>query len=83
MARPAFGWSATLASIPWTFKPPGRPSEHYKDKVEHIEEGKEREEQPKEWRPDINEGVKINIAPGERLSKFPVKKIVLTVEMGE
>ena len=31
----------------------------------------------------MNEGVKINIAPWERLGKFSVKKIVLTVEIGE
>jgi len=48
-----------------------------------ISEGKGPEEQAKEWKSDINEGVKINIAPGERLGMFPVKKIVLTVEMGE
>ena len=41
------------------------------------------EEQPKGWRPDINDGVKINIAPWERLGMFPVKKIVGNVEMGE
>jgi len=57
----------------------------------HTHEGKNREariyagrkgpeEQAKEWRADINEGVKINIAPGERLGMFPVKKIVGTVE---
>ena len=60
----------------------------------HTHEGKNREariyvcwkgpkEQPKEWRPDINEGVKVNIAPWQRLGMFPVKKIVLTVEMEE
>jgi hypothetical protein len=37
----------------------------------------------KGWRPDINDGVKINIAPWERLEMFPVKKIVGNVEMGE
>ena len=68
--------------------------EHFKEKLERIQEGKDREariyvswkgpeEQPKGWRPDINEGVKINIAPWERLGMFPVKKIVGTVEMGE
>ena len=41
------------------------------------------DEQPKGWRPDINDGVKINIAPWERLGMFPVKKIVGKVEMGE
>jgi hypothetical protein len=41
------------------------------------------EEQAKGRRPDMNEGVKINVAPWERLGMFPVKKIVLTVEMGE
>ena len=40
------------------------------------------EEQPKGWRPDINDGVKINIAPWERLCMFPVKKIVGNVEIG-
>ena len=34
------------------------------------------EEQAKGWRPDINKGAKINIAPWERLGMFPVKKIV-------
>ena len=34
----------------------------------------------KGWRPDINDGVKINIAPWERLGMFPVKKIVGEVE---
>lgn len=36
----------------------------------------------KGWRPDINDGVKINIAPWERIGLFPVKKIVGVVEMG-
>jgi hypothetical protein len=44
---------------------------------------KGREELTKEWRPDITKGVKIDIAPWERLGMFPVKKIVLTVEMDE
>jgi len=68
--------------------------EHFKEKLERIQEGKDREariyvrckgpeEQPKGWRPDINDGVKINIAPRERLGIFPVKKIVGNVEMGE
>jgi len=68
--------------------------EHFKDKLERIQEGKDREarihvswkspeEQPKGWRPDINEGVKINIAPRERLGILPVKKIEGTMEMGE
>jgi len=66
----------------------------YLEKLERIQEGKDREarinvrckgpeEQPKGWRPDINDGVKINIAPWERLGMFPVKKIVGNVEMGE
>jgi hypothetical protein len=31
----------------------------------------------------MNAGVNINIAPWERLGLFPVKEIVLTVEIGE
>jgi hypothetical protein len=38
------------------------------------------EKRAKGQRPDINEDVKINLAPGERLGMFPVKKIVGTVE---
>jgi len=68
--------------------------EHFKEKLDRIQEGKDREariyvrwkgpeEQSKGWRPDINDGVKINIAPWERLGMFPVKKIVGNVEMGE
>jgi hypothetical protein len=38
---------------------------------------------PNGWRPDINDGVKINIAPWERLGLFPVKEIVGEIEMGE
>jgi hypothetical protein len=60
----------------------------------HTHEGKNREariyvrwkgpeEQAKGRRPDINKGSKINIAPWDRLRMFPVKKIVLTMEMGE
>jgi hypothetical protein len=52
--------------------------EDFREKLERIQEGKEREarihvrwktkeEQPRGWRPDINDGVKINIAPWERL----------------
>jgi len=48
--------------------------EDFREKLERIQEGKDREariharwksrdEQPKGWRPDINDGVKINIAP--------------------
>jgi hypothetical protein len=59
--------------------------EDFREKLERIQEGKDREarihvrwkskeEQPKGWRPDINDGVKINIAPWERLGLFPVKK---------
>jgi len=43
--------------------------------------GKSAEEQPRGWRLDINDGVRINIAPWERLGMFPVKKIVGEVEM--
>ena len=68
--------------------------EDFREKLERIQEGKDREarihvrwkskeEQPKGWRADINDGVKINIAPWERLGMFPVKKIVGKVEMGE
>ena len=66
--------------------------EHFRERLERIQEGKAREsrifvrwksseEQPQGWRPDINDGVKINIAPWERLGMFPVKKIVGKVEM--
>ncbi|MFH1941722.1 MAG: hypothetical protein ABIL68_06420, partial [bacterium] len=65
--------------------------EHFKEKLDRIQEGKDREvriyvrwkgpeEQPKGWRPDINDGVKINIALWERLGMVPVKKIVGNVE---
>ncbi|MFP3911399.1 MAG: hypothetical protein ACLFUT_04925, partial [Desulfobacteraceae bacterium] len=68
--------------------------EDFREKLERIQEGKDlearihvrwksREEQPKGWRPDINDGVRINIAPWKRLGLFPVKKIVGKVEMGE
>lgn len=68
--------------------------EDFREKLERIQEGKDREarihvrlkskeEQPKGWRPEINDGVKINIAPWERLGLFPVKKIVGKAEMGE
>jgi len=68
--------------------------EDFREKLERIQEGKDREarihvrwkskeEQPKGWRPDINDGVKINIAPWERLGMFPVKEIVGEIEMGE
>jgi hypothetical protein len=67
--------------------------EDFRERLERIQGGKDREarihvrwkgpnEQPRGWRPDINDGVKINIAPWERLSMFPVKKIVGKVEMG-
>jgi hypothetical protein len=66
--------------------------EDFRGKLERIQEGKDREsrvfvrwksaeEQPRGWRPDINDGVKINIAPWERLGMFPIKKIVGNVEM--
>ena len=66
--------------------------EDFRERLERIQEGKDREsrvfvrwktseEQPQGWRPDINDGVKINIAPWERLWMFPVKKIVGKVEM--
>ena len=66
--------------------------EDFREKLERIQEGKDREsrvfvrwksaeEQPRGWRPDINDGVKINIAPWERLGMFPIKKIVGKVEM--
>jgi len=66
--------------------------EDFRERLERIQEGKDREsrifvrwksseEQPQGWRPDINDGVKINIAPWERLGMFPVKKIVGKVEM--
>ncbi|NOQ95078.1 MAG: hypothetical protein GQ555_00495 [Desulfobacterales bacterium] len=67
--------------------------EDFRERLERIQGGKDREakihvrwksskEQPRGWRPDINDGVKINIAPWERLSMFPVKKIAGKVEMG-
>ena len=37
--------------------------------------GKAGRSNPKGWRPDIDDGVKINIAPWERLGMFTVKKI--------
>lgn len=48
--------------------------EDFREKLERIQEGKDqearihvrwksKEEQPKGWRPDTNDGVKINIAP--------------------
>jgi len=66
--------------------------EDFRDRLELVQEGKDPEssifvrwkgpdEQPRGWRPDINDGVKINIAPWERLGMFPVKKIVGKVEM--
>jgi hypothetical protein len=66
--------------------------EDFRERLERIQEGKDPEsrifvrwkssgEQPQGWRPDINDGVKINIAPWERLGMFPVKKIVGKVEM--
>jgi Eco57I restriction-modification methylase len=66
--------------------------EDFRDRLERIQEGKDREarihvrwkdveDQPRGWRPDINDGVKINIAPWERLGMFPIKKIVGKVEM--
>ncbi len=65
--------------------------EDFRERLERIQEGKDpessifvrwksTEEQPQGWRPDINDGVKINIAPWERLGMFPVKKIVGEVE---
>ena len=68
--------------------------EDFREKLERIQEGKDQEarihvrwksrkEQPKGWRPDINDGVRINIAPWKRLGLFPVKKIMGKVEMGE
>lgn len=67
--------------------------EDFRDRLERIQEGKDpessvfvrwksAEEQPQGWRPDINDGVKINIAPWERLGMFPLKKIVGKVKMG-
>ena len=67
--------------------------EDFRDRLERIQEGKDREarihvrwkkpdDQPRGWQPDINDGVKINIAPWERLGMFPIKKIVGKVEMG-
>ena len=67
--------------------------EDFRERLERIQEGKDREarayvrwkspdEQPRGWRPDINDGVKMNIAPWERLGMFPTKKIVGKVEMG-
>ena len=67
--------------------------EDFRDRLERIQEGKDREarihvrwkkpdDQARSWQPDINDGVKINIAPWERLGMFPVKKIVGKVEMG-
>ncbi len=66
--------------------------EDFRERLERIQEGKDpesrifvrwksAEEQPQGWRPDINDGVKINIAPWERLGMFPVKKIVGEVEI--
>jgi hypothetical protein len=66
--------------------------EHFRDRLERTQEGKDpesqiyvrwksQEEQPQGWRPDINDGIKINIAPWEPLGMFPVKKIVGNVEM--
>jgi len=66
--------------------------EDFRERLERIQDGADREsrvfvrwkngdEQPKGWRPDINDGVKINIAPWERLGMFPIKKIVGKVEM--
>lgn len=66
--------------------------EDFRERLERIQEGKDREsrifvrwksteEQPQGWRPDINDGVKINIAPWERLGMFPVNKIVGEVEI--
>ena len=66
--------------------------EHFRERLERIQEGKDPESsifvrwkstegQPQGWRPDINDGVRINIAPWERLGMFPIKKIVGKVEM--
>ena len=66
--------------------------EDFRERLQRIQEGKDpqsrifvrwksTEEQPQGWRPDINDGVRINIAPWERLGMFPVKKIVGEVEM--
>ncbi|MBW2153247.1 MAG: hypothetical protein JRH18_16440, partial [Deltaproteobacteria bacterium] len=66
--------------------------EDFRERLERIQEGKDPEsriyvrwkspeQQPRGWRPDINDGVKINIAPWERLGMFPIKKIVGKVEM--
>ena len=66
--------------------------EDFRERLERIQEGKDPEssifvrwkspeEQPQSWRPDINDGVKINIAPWERLGMSPIKKIVGKVEM--
>jgi len=55
----------------------------FRRKLERIDDGKDREarihvrwksreEQPKGWRPDINEGVKVNYAKfGDALKKIP------------
>ena len=67
--------------------------EDFKERLERMQEGKDSEsrifvrwksseEQPQGWRPDINDGAKINIAPWERLGMFPIKEIVGEVEMG-
>ncbi len=66
--------------------------EDFRERLQRIQEGKDpesrifvrwksSEEQPQGWRPDINDGVKRNIAPWERLGMFPVKKIVGEVEI--
>lgn len=66
--------------------------EGFRDRLERVQDGTDREarihvrwkssqEQPKGWRPDINDGVRVNIAPWERLGVFPIKKIVGQVEM--
>jgi hypothetical protein len=68
--------------------------EDFRMRLERIQDGLDREarihvrwkkpeDQPHGWRPDINDGVRINIAPWERLSMFPIKKIVGEEEMGD
>jgi hypothetical protein len=61
--------------------------EDFRERLERIQEGKDPEsrifvrwkgpdEQPQGWRPDINDGVKINIAPwGNALGCFLSKKL--------